>query len=278
MVRLAWLVGGALTLSLVACSDDSAVSTPDASPGHEAGATRLARVCGLLQDPQARPLQSGDVIVCQGEECRVGESSASGSFCVRVRFANTYLFHVLQNQVQGQRSAEILFPVSVSQDAIDNEERLDLGTITAPLIETSNDLDLDKGFAGDAGDGIHLTIAGGVTTPPPLQSQVSLGATLVSIDQLRDELVKSAGESAKPVAAAALMPAATTFSQPIEFTLPAKAAAGLTPGTKLRVYRGDPESGALKQEGTATVAADGSIESEQASGLKGLGWLVVFKE
>jgi hypothetical protein len=278
----------ALALALLTssgCSDDATTTLDggadsravDATGADAPPPTKLARVCGVLKGPSGQPVQAGDVVVCQGEECRVGESSATGSFCVRVRYADTYLFHILEGQTQGQRSAEVLFPLAVSQAAIDAEAKLDLGDVLVPIIPTSIALDLAQGFTGEVGDGITLQIPGGVTTPPPLVNDVSLGARRVALGDVHAQLLASFAGTTPPVAAVALIPSATTFSKRIGFKLLAPSGPNApAAGTKLAVYRTNPETGALEADGEAIVAADGTIESAADSGLRGLGWIVLY--
>lgn len=285
LASVSWLA--AALLAVGGCSDET---TPpitdggggdalvgDATPADGIVPAKLARVCGVLKDKQGRPVQSGDVVVCQGEECRIGESSASGSFCVRVRYADDYLFHVLEGQTQGQRSAEVLFPIAVPQAAIDDEAKLDLGDVIVPIIPTSVKLDLAAGHSGELGDGISLAIPGGVTTPPPLVTEVELGARSVAVGEVHAQLLTSYPGTAPPIAAAALIPTATSFSQRVAFTLPAPAGPNApTAGTKLAIYRTNAETGVLEADGEAIVAADGTIESAPGSGLRGLGWIVLY--
>ncbi len=280
-VRLVLLSLLGVSLVFGGCSDDSTTPTSDGGSDLVADGTvrpaKLARVCGLLRDLQGRPVQSGDIVVCQGEECRIGESSASGSFCVRVRYTDDYLFHVLEGQTQGQRSAEVLFPLTVSQAAIDNEAKLDIGDVRVPIIASSIKLDLTAGHSGEVGDGISLEIPGGITTPPPLLTEVELGARSLAVEDVHAQLLASYASAAPPVTAAALIPTATTFSQRVAFRLPAPTGAKApAPGTKLAVFRTNPKTGALEADGEAVVAADGTIENAAGSGLRGLGWILLY--
>jgi hypothetical protein len=137
-------------------------------------------------------------------------------------------------------------------------------------------LDPDKGgtlnLVGDA----KLVVPPGVAIPPPLSSSLEIALASVTSSEVHPNLLGSYPGPGTLVATRVLVPRETGFSSPVSYTLPGPGS--LPAGTGLVVYRADEITGKLGKDGEATVNASGMLTDVPGKGLKGLGWLLFYKE
>jgi hypothetical protein len=284
-----------LSLSLFACSDDSGapdggagdLGPPDGSleaalnleasspDGPAADVTIPARVCGSLQEASGQPIAGGDVVVCNEHECRSGAAGTTGSFCVAVMVEGDYLFHIPEQKKGGKHFADVVFPLQISADEIAQSAKIDVGVVTAHVLDKTLTLDPATGGTLDLGNGVILTVAPGVTEKPPLMAAINVGAAIVETSTIHPNLLASYSGSGSLVAALALVPLEVTFTSPIALEMPAPS--GPTAGTSLDLLWANAVTGKLEQNGEATVSG-GKIVDLGGKGPTALGWLLLYKK
>ena len=232
-----------------------------------------AYVVGSLVDESGAPLKGGDIIICN-HSCYTGKSSSTGSFCIEVKEAEALLFHAVENVLSAKHYGDMLFPLAISAAELAAGVRRDVGNVTQPLLGAAVTLDPAKGGTLALGGGATITVAPGVTEPPPLSpGPKDVALAKVAPEKLHPLLLASRAGAPTPALGISLVPIGVTFTAPISFVIPSS---GLAAGATLDIYRASDKNGMLEAHGTAKVNASGQIVDESGGGLKALGLFVFY--
>lgn len=288
-----------LVLMLVACSGndtgtDAARRPSDSGPvdrAAETGGDVRARAdtppspdagprvsyCGILSSsPGGKALGNVGIIICDPHTCFSDTTDANGSFCIAVNVAGDLMLHTDQVKAGADHFGHVIFPLVVSAADLAKGGQKDLGTLCAPKMGPTVTLDPDKGGTLDLGSDAKLVVPPGVAVPPPLSSGLDVALASVVSDQVHPNLLGSYPGQGTLVTTRVLVPRETGFSSPVSYMLPGPSS--LPTGTGLVVYRADEITGKLGKDGEATVNASGMLTDVPGKGLRGLGWLLFYKE
>jgi hypothetical protein len=293
-----------LALLLPACSDDTKVtsdgpivSLDKPQPAAEKQLTDTGRkpdrnlvdsapaasICGDLADSSGAPIPNGDVIVCIGTEtCISGYADANGAFCLGAAQEGEYLFHAPEKKVTGGQhtDADVMFPVTITAGDISSQKKIELGTITKPLITASPAIDPDKGGTVDFGGGAKLTVPASSLVCPAFKDCTSIGFSTVTPTKIHARLLQtrpgapagatcsSTGSTDCPVLAYVMTYIDVGFSTNATFVTPTQISA--SPVT-LDAYRVDELTGKLVAKGQVTVT-----NGQLSASLPALGWWLFY--
>jgi len=275
------------TLLLWGCSDDNGgadtglpdVGVTDTLPdkgdqGPQPDAPITSEFCGQLVDTTGANVAGGDVIVCNDVECNTGTADGSGAVCVQVIKLGDYLFHATEREAAGKHLGDVMFPVALS--AAEVGTKVDLGTVTMPLLGAKVKLDPQSGGTLDLGGGAKLTVPAGATVLPPLSTEADVAFAALDTAMLHSKLVAALPGGKSPQAAFVIVPVGVSFTTPISFELPGPSA--LAVGTVLEIYRVHNETGKLELKGEAKVDSSDKLVNEAGKGLSALGVLVLVEK
>jgi len=232
--------------------------------------------CGILSSSGGKALANVGVIICDPHTCFSDTTDAKGSFCIAVNAAGDLMLHIGEVKTGADHFGDVIFPLAVSAAELAKGGQKDLGTLHAPAMGPAVTLDPASGGTLDLGSGAKLVVPPGVAAPPPLSSSCEVAFASVVSAQVHPNLLGSYPGQGTLVATRVLVPRETSFSSPISYVLPGPGS--LPAGTGLVVYRADEITGKLGKDGEATVNASGMLTDVPGKGLRGLGWLLFYKE